>query len=132
MAAVAKFRSVERSLREREEWVEHARVKAILGGMRASLPAVKSGLRCYVAFVGTIVAPCCVCACALRADAISPGARTYFPPQLKVLLAWSVLFRCSGTFSNYLSYVKTGCLLVEGSVKVIIVAIMRLFLLSLC
>ena len=38
---------------ERHEWVEGARLDAILGGMRLSMPSVRAGLRCYIAFVGT-------------------------------------------------------------------------------
>ena len=41
-----------------------------------------------------------------------------FPPSLDTLLAWCALFRHVGTLSNYLGYVKTGCLLVKADVAV--------------
>ena len=41
-----------------------------------------------------------------------------WPPKLEVLLAWSRLFRCSGTLQNYLGYVKTGCMLVMAGTEV--------------
>ena len=31
------------------------------------------------------------------------------PPKVNELLAWSTLFRCKKTFSNYLNYVRLGC-----------------------
>ena len=40
-----------------------------------------------------------------------------FPPTVEGILAWSNTFRCSRTFSNYLSYVRTGCLLVGCSTE---------------
>ena len=52
------------------------------------------------------------------AGAVYPGCTTFFPPQLDALLAWSRLFRCKGTFDNYVSYVKTGCMLVKTDLKV--------------
>ena len=36
-------------------WVEEARLAAILGSCSLSLPSLRSGLRCYVAFVGKAV-----------------------------------------------------------------------------
>ena len=42
-----------------------------------------------------------------------------FPPSLPVLLAWSTLFRSHRTLTNYLGYVKTGCMLVGVSTEVI-------------
>ena len=37
---------------EKDAWLERARVHAILGGMRSSMPGFRSALRCYMAFVG--------------------------------------------------------------------------------
>ena len=42
-----------------------------------------------------------------------------FPPSLPVLLAWSTLFRSHRTLTNYLGYVKTGCMLVGVCTEVI-------------
>ena len=52
------------------------------------------------------------------ADALWGGRRHYFPPVLDDLLAWTTLFRCSGTVSNYLAYVRTACLVVKAPVEV--------------
>ena len=37
---------------EWEAWASEARVEAVLGSCRGSLPSVLSGIRCYVAFIG--------------------------------------------------------------------------------
>ena len=37
---------------ERRVWAETARISAILGGMQLSMRSFKSGLACYIAFVG--------------------------------------------------------------------------------
>ena len=42
----------------------------------------------------------------------------YFPPVLNDLLTWSTLFRSEGTFSNYLSYVRTACAIVDAPTEV--------------
>ena len=65
----------------------------------------------FVFFVSVMRASVC-------ADAASTEPRTYFPPQLSWLVVWSSLFRCVGTFSNYLAHVKTGCIVVNACVKV--------------
>ena len=36
-----------------------------------------------------------------------------FPPKVEWLQAWAMMFRCGGTFSNYLGYAKVGCILVK-------------------
>ena len=46
-----------------------------------------------------------------------PDRKVFLPPKLEDLMAWSVLFRSEGTFSNYVGYVKTACLLCKASVK---------------
>ena len=48
------------------------------------------------------------------ADACRPGVGVYFPPKIEILLAWSTLFKCKGTFTNYLGYVRTGCLIAKA------------------
>ena len=55
IAALRRARLQDMSRANREDWLEGARLDAILGGCRRSLPSVRSGLRCYIAFVG---APC--------------------------------------------------------------------------
>ena len=41
-------------------WMERARMNAILGSCPGSIESVKSGIRCYLAFVSEGM---CVCAC---------------------------------------------------------------------
>ena len=107
---------------EKKQWVEAARLNAILGNSSASLRSLRSGVCCYITFAGAIA---CLCCCVLLArsglaltDSCQLGSKHYFPPSLETLLAWSTLFRCKDTFSNYLNYVRTGCLLVKASVQV--------------
>ena len=47
-----------------------------------------------------------------------PSRKRYFPPPVELLLAWSTLFRSAQTFSNYLGYVKTGCLIMNAATEV--------------
>ena len=44
----------ERNGSEVNEWLEEARIDANLGFSRLSLKSVKSGVRCYIAFVGAL------------------------------------------------------------------------------
>ena len=81
---------------DRLAWAAKARIHAIVGGCQASLPSVKSGLRCYSAFARRV----------LHKSGLG------LPPTIDDLLAFSGCFRSAGTFSNYLSYVKVGCLLI--------------------
>ena len=97
--------SIERlagELRSRADSVrlqEQARVKAIVGGCRRSLRSVQSGIRCYFKFAEHILK--------------RQGAK--LPPKVNDILSWSLMFRSSGTFSNYLGYLylRVGCML-EG------------------
>ena len=53
--------------------------------------------------------------------AVGAGGRIVgklFPPDIDDLLVWSRTFRCSGTWQNYVSYVKTACLVVGAGVEV--------------
>ena len=85
----------------KEAWLQQARVNAILGGMKYSMASFLSGLRCWKAFV----------------DAAFPGTTEYFRPSLDGLLAWSTLFRSGLTLRNYLSFVRTGCILCGTSTQ---------------
>ena len=87
-----------------KDWMEAARLEAVLGSCRRSLPSVRSGLRLYIAFVATLVG--------------SEAGVSLFPPRLEWLQAWSGLFRSERTFGNYLGYVSTGCMLVRADVSV--------------
>ena len=44
-----------------------------------------------------------------HAGAVEPECTARLPPTLKVMLAWSTLFRSDGTFGNYLSHLRTVC-----------------------
>ena len=106
---------------ETNAWMEKARREAILGGCRRSMDSVKSvcfrvvlvctvvvllarsGIQCYIAFV----------------RAVKGGSVVLWPPKLDWLLAWAMLFRNRGTFSNYLGYVKIGCFLERVDVVVL-------------
>ena len=85
-------------------WMEAARLEAVLGSCRRSLPSVRSGLQCYVAFVKTMMG---------TGERAAP-----FPPRIEWLQAWSRLFRSARTFSNYIGYVHTGCLVVKAPTDV--------------
>ncbi len=80
----------------REDWLARARLVAILGPASRSLPSLRSGLRAWISFARQV----------LRCQ---PGRE--FPPTRDGLVAWSLLFRCPGTFANYLAYLRIGCLL---------------------
>ena len=41
-----------------------------------------------------------------------------FLPRIEWLQAWGTMFRCRGTFSNYLGYAKVGCLLAKEDTSV--------------
>lgn len=83
-------------------WLEEARISAVMGTCQGSLKSVRSGLQCYIAFMRHIM----------------PGIRRMFPPKAAHLQAWSRLFRCAGTFGNYMSYVRTGCMVLGVDTQV--------------
>ena len=87
---------------ERREWVESARIDAILGSCPGSVESAKSGMRAWLAF--------------FRGALCRNG--NAFPPTATDLAAWSRLFRHHGTFCNYLGYVKLACELVGASTVV--------------
>ena len=81
----------------RECWIEEARLAAIIGSCARSKRETKCGMRCWIAFARTVL-----------------GLKgSVWPPSVEGLLAWSNTFRCAQTFSNYLGYLRTGCLVVQ-------------------
>ena len=62
----------------------------------------RSGISCYREFVKALVG-----------DGVAA-----FPPRIEWLQAWGTMFRCRGTFSNYLGYAKVGCLLAKEDTSV--------------
>ena len=83
-------------------FVEQAALDAILGACPKSMDSVRCGIRCYVAYARAMLPDGCRC----------------FPPKLDILLSWSTLFRCEGTWANYVGYVRTACLLIKAPVDV--------------
>ena len=90
------------SISEASLWMEVARLESIIGSCRRSTPSVKSGISCYFAFV----------------KAVCGFVERFFPPRLEWLQSWAMLFRNADTFSNYVGYVKTGCLIVKADTSV--------------
>ena len=108
------------STRDRDRWVKYAGAHAILGGMSKSLDSLVSGVRCYYAFVGGAMS-CCKNVLYLSTTCsghVFPEIRRASPPTLNMLLTWSAMFRSSGTFGNYLGYVKTACMLEHAPTEV--------------
>ena len=77
----------------RIRWLEDARVRAILGSCPKSHASVMSGLRCWFAFASKVL----------------HRSGSELPPTVDGLVQWSLMFRCSRTFQNYLNYVNLGC-----------------------
>ena len=81
----------DRTQTEIDVWMEEARVDAIIGSCALSLPSVKSGTRCYMAFVGACAYLRTMGPEALRVQCRVPDAtgrkgKGYFPPVLETLL----------------------------------------------
>ena len=93
MAVIKRLNGSALSDTERAVWFKSARTAAISGSCPKSHKSAMSGLRCYVAF----------------GEAVGAG----LPPTTDDLLAWSLLFRSSVTFMNYVGYVKFACDLME-------------------
>ena len=70
--------------------------------LHVSCCLIRAGIKCYLAFVEAIVG-----------DSVAK-----FPPKVEWLQAWAMMFRCVGTFSNYLGYAKVGCILVKEETDV--------------
>ena len=119
-AAIRKLHQKEMSLQEKLDFVEQARLDALLGACRLSLHSWKSGVKCYIAFIGTFpsIAGSGRCEFMLVSDTLRGGRGRYFPPAADDLLVWSTMFRSAGTWSNYLSYIRTACLIVKADVAV--------------
>ena len=86
-----------------DRWYAKARADAIIGSCARSLPSVKGGCLCYIAF------PKCV---------LSKTQAQALPPTLDKLLAWSGTSQCADTFSNYWSYLTAATSLACGCVSV--------------
>jgi hypothetical protein len=73
-----------------EYWVEQSVRDVIARSAAGSLSTAKSALRGWAAFADQVLGE-------------------HLPPSARGLAAWSQCFRCSSTFSNYVSYLKLGC-----------------------
>jgi len=76
-----------------QQWVSEARMNALLGSCPRTHSSFISGVRCWVAFASKVLG--------------RQGSE--FPPMQTEVLAWSNLFRCSGTFSNYVGHLRLAC-----------------------
>ena len=74
-------------------WAEKARVMALMGSCPKSHKSFISGFRCWCSFAANFLG--------LKGNEL--------PPTIEGVLAWSVLFRCSGTFQNYVGHLRLGC-----------------------
>ena len=109
------------SERDRLEFLEESRLDAILGSCSRSHKSVRSGIRCWMAFVGEASTPCvspCLLVACLCADKYDPVLKRYFPPPIDLLLSWTTMFRSAQTLGNYLGYVQTGCLIASAPTQV--------------
>ena len=79
---------------------------------------------------------CVSAACLLLGAHIVPICddtwKSFFPPPLRLLAAWSACFRCHRTFANYVGYVRTFCLALGVDVQVLLIATPRFLPLFLC
>ena len=100
------------SLTAKKAWLEESRLDAILGASSRSHKSVRSGTRCWMAFVGAYVHSRsraysyikCIHVCAGKYD---QAKRQYFLPPLDLLLSWATIFCFGQTHRNYLGYVQT-------------------------
>ena len=84
------------------DWALSARVEAVVGSCKKSLPSAKSGMRAWITFFRDLLGK----------------TGSSFPPELDDLLAWSRLFQHEGTFCNYVAYVRLGCEIVGAPIDV--------------
>ena len=82
-----------KSASARREWFASARIAAVLGSCPRSQDSFRSGLRCYMKF----------------AEKAYGCVEHAFPPTIDDILAWSCFFKCVGTFSNYVGYLRCAC-----------------------
>ena len=87
----------------RAVWAARARLEALVSGCPGSLDSVRSGVKCYLRFAARL---------------LDKSEVQAIPPTADDLLAWSMLFRHPKTFSNYLGYLRLGCMLVKADTEV--------------
>ncbi len=102
--------SMPRNEAERSNWRQKARIAAIIGSCPKTKQSFLSGPR--FAAMGATSFPCL--ALGLRhwisfIEVAYGDARRAFPPCVEDALIWSNMFRCVGTFCNYLGYLRGAC-----------------------
>ena len=99
--------------KSREEWRIKARVASVMGSCPRTHASFRSG--------DIFIADACMCLSCLRVFGL--GLRHWieyitivhgnvargFPPELCDVLGWANTFRCLGTFSNYLRFLRGAC-----------------------
>ena len=75
------------------EWSKKARVAAVLANCPKSQNSMNSGVKHWCKYI----------------EIVSGAEAKAFPVHMEDLLGWSMTFRCLGTFSNYLSYIRSAC-----------------------
>ena len=90
--AMDRLRDVLRNSNEQPcEWAKRARLAAVLGSCPRSISSLKCGVRHWIEFITTL----------------KGSNDSAFPATIEGVLMWSNLFRCLGTFKNYLGHVRT-------------------------
>ena len=84
----------------RSDWLREAYSNALLGSCPRSVASVRSGIRCWLAFAREV---------------LGLDQERALPPSVRGLVAWSMQFRCAGTYSSYLCHVRFGTLLAGAS-----------------
>ena len=76
--AAKRFKESLPSAEQLTAWAEKARIDAIMDGCKKSMPSVRSGVRCYIAFAKVL---------------LRKRFGDIFPPSVDDLLVWSTCFR---------------------------------------
>ena len=87
---------------DKQLWIEHARLEAICGGCTGSIDSLLSAMRAWREFARGMLQ-------------MKQGAE--LPPTKKGLSAWRRMFKCQGTFSNYVRAVKLACVICDASTE---------------
>ena len=76
-------------------FVEAVRLETLLSNNSRSLASIASALKCWSAF----------------ADQVLGAQGRHLPPTSEGLIAFSRLFRNAGTFANYVSAIRSACVI---------------------
>ena len=84
--------SLPQGMQDRALWQKRARVAAVLGSCPKTRASFRSGIRNWVNFIGSL----------------HGSYDSAFPARLDDILVWSHVFRCVGTWANYVGYLRTA------------------------